>query len=102
MAVKTIEAVAEKTEVKKQRGVEITLEGKKYFIRKPKAKDFITIEERVGEKTSNFIQGLVMVDVLCDELSYEYLEDLYIEDLGPIFDAFEQLMPAQKFAALEN
>lgn len=102
MAVKTIETVAEKTEVKKSRGVEITLEGKKYFIRKPKAKDFIAIEERVGERTSNFIQGLVMVDVLCDELNYDYLIDLYVEDLNPIFEAFELLMPAEQFPALEN
>lgn len=105
MPVKTIEQVSETEkapEVKKLRGVEITLEGQKYFIRKPKAKDLALIEEKTQEMTSTFTQGLMMVDILCDELSLDYLMDLYAEDLGPVFDAFDQLMPANAFPTPEN
>ena len=105
MPVKTIDQVPEEEkapEKKKLRGTDITLEGKKYFIRKPKAKDLAIIEEKTQDINSTFTQGLMMVDILCDELSLDYLMELYAEDLGPVFDVFDKLMPANAFPTPKN
>lgn len=98
MPVKKVEAVIEtetKTaEVKKTNGVTITLEGKPYFVRKPKGRDMVEIEKITAKEQSQFMQGLIIVSHLCEELETDYLLDLYVEDLNSVFDAFNELLPA--------
>lgn len=92
MPISTKEKTEEK--VKSSKGVTITLDGKSYFVRKPKAKDMVEIEKVTANETSQFMQGLTIVSHLCEELSVEFLLDQYVEDLNPVFDAFNELLPA--------
>lgn len=92
MPVKTVEAKVEKSI--KPRGKYITLEDKEYFIRKPKAKDMVEIEKVTSKEQSQFMQGLIIVSHLCDDLTVDYLLDLYVEDLNQVFDVFNELLPS--------
>lgn len=94
--------ILEKTEVSKKssstREETFVLKGSTYSIRYPKASDMLVLERTFEENaaTTPFAQALYMVERLCDdeELTFEYLMDLYLDELTPILELFNKLMPA--------
>lgn len=89
MAIKTVDKT-EETKVTR-RGELCTIQGKEYFVRAPKAKDMVALEGKFKEITSSFSQGLLMIDHLCDELSYDELLEMYFDDLQDVFRVFDKL-----------
>lgn len=91
----TIKTDATTVEVKKERGEICKIGNKEYFIRAPKAKDMIALEKKFQTHTSQFAQGLLLISHLSEDLTFEMLEDMYVDDLTEVFAVFEKLMPAK-------
>ena len=90
MAIKTVEKSEEQKVTR--RGEICKIAGKEYFVRAPKAKDMIALEDKFKNVTSAFSQGLLMVDHLCDEITYAELIELYVDDLTEVFEVFDKLL----------
>lgn len=77
--------------------VTCTIRGVEYNVRLPKAKDMIAIEKRFKDyKDSNIMQALLLVSSLSvnGELTLDFLEDLYMDELKPVIDLTEKLLPS--------
>lgn len=74
------------------RGEICTIDGRQYFIKAPKARDMIKLEKEFQKHNSVFAQGLLLVAQQCDELTFEELQDMYVDDLEEVFAVFEKLM----------
>lgn len=79
------------------RGEYCTIRDVRYFIRYPKAKDMISLEKLfVTKDASSFTQALLMIQELSEDksLTYEYLEDLYLDELTEALELFQKLLPS--------
>ena len=94
MPVKTNTESQEK-KVSEVRGEICEINGKTYFIRAPKAKDMMEIEKKLEKYSSTFAQGLLTIAHLCDDLTFEELSEMYVDELNPLFAVFDKLMPAK-------
>lgn len=80
----------------KARGELCTIRGKEYYIRYPKAKDMISLEKTFSAKNAgSFTQALLMIQELSEDknLTYEFLEDLYLDELTDALELFQKLLP---------
>lgn len=92
MSVKKIEQEA--VAVKEVRGEYFELDGKKHFVKVPKAKDMIALEKILAGEESQFGQGLRTVAYLCDSIEYEDLLEVHVPDLNVVFEVFEKILPS--------